>query len=121
MKITKEDSKRLAKALEETLKEEDREGARISIGYSPKLGTYLVAIEDIREEPTIVAYIDPLSLEILDPIKVGELGNSREQGQGLIEYAIILLLVGIVVAILVSVIGAAAGPLGNIIPNLLGL
>lgn len=46
---------------------------------------------------------------------------AKESGQGLIEYAIILLLVGIVVAILVSIIGAAAGPLGDIIPNLLGL
>jgi len=45
----------------------------------------------------------------------------NESGQGLIEYAIILLLVGIVVAILVSVIGAAAGPLGDILPSILGL
>jgi len=47
--------------------------------------------------------------------------KGNESGQGLMEYAIILLLAGIVVAILVSVISAAAGPIGDIIPSLLGL
>ena len=46
---------------------------------------------------------------------------NNESGQGLIEYAIILLLVGIVVAILVSIIGAAAPELGDILPSILGL
>lgn len=44
-----------------------------------------------------------------------------ESGQGLVEYAIIFVLCGIVVTILVSVIGAAAPELGDIIPTLLGL
>jgi len=45
----------------------------------------------------------------------------KEQGSFLIEYAIILLLVGIAVAITVSILFSAAPELGEVVPNLLGL
>ncbi len=45
----------------------------------------------------------------------------NEKGSFLMEYAIIFLLVAVVVVIAVSALFAEAGPLGDILPNMLGL
>jgi len=49
------------------------------------------------------------------------MNKGKERGSFLIEYAIILLLVGIVVAITVSILFSAAPELGDILPSILGL
>ena len=47
--------------------------------------------------------------------------NGNESGQGLIEYALIMVGAVIMVGAIVAIIGAAAPELGEILPNLLGL
>jgi pilus assembly protein Flp/PilA len=75
----------------------------------------LVGLPFAKKQYTIITYLDIINLKE----KQNMLYLPREEGQGLVEYALILVLVAVVVIIILALLGPAIGNIfSNIINNL---